>query len=270
MNDFDVLMPVYHRENPRNFKLAIQSIIDNSLKPNNLIIVCDGPLTKSLYKVLDDFRNFTPLLVTHLEKNMGIVKALNHGLSLCKSKYVIRCDSDDINYVNRFEKLIDKLDAGIDVVGSLVREFDSSGPLEEQKSIPIFHNDILRYAKYRNPINHMSVGFNHSKVKKVGGYPAVYLKEDYALWALLIGDRCTFENINENLVHARAGDDMVGRRKGFKAAKSEIKLQLILYNAGISKWYEAISALLIRYLLLLLPKFILVNLYSNVLRKKNN
>ena len=48
-----VLMSVYIKENPTFLKDAIESVQNQTLKPSELVLVEDGPLTPELYQVLD-------------------------------------------------------------------------------------------------------------------------------------------------------------------------------------------------------------------------
>ena len=51
---FSVLMSLYIKEKPEYFNLAMKSIWDDqSLKPNEIVLVEDGKLTDSLYKEVD-------------------------------------------------------------------------------------------------------------------------------------------------------------------------------------------------------------------------
>ena len=109
-------------------------------------------------------------------------------------------NSDDVNDRDRFWKLVSKIDRGYSVVGSQVKEVDDSGTELKQKSLPIKHKDIVRYAKSRNPINHMSVAFIKKDVLEVGGYPDLFLKEDYALWAKMIGKRKSLKTYHVRLL----------------------------------------------------------------------
>ena len=237
---FSVLIPVYWREDPKYFDCALNSIFANTWQPTEVILVCDGPLTDELDAVIEKHSTQSALKIVRLESNKGITSAVNIGLSHTTTNIIVRCDSDVVNDRDRFWKLVSKIDRCYSVVGTQVKEVDDSGTELKQKSLPIKHKDIVRYAKSRNPINHMSVAFIKKDVLEVGGYPDLFLKEDYALWAKMIGKRKKFENLPCSLVEARAGIQMYSRRGGYRAARSELSLQRILINAGISTPLEAL------------------------------
>ena len=48
--EFTVLMSVYKKEEPSYFDLSLQSILVNqTLLPNEMVLICDGPLADELY-----------------------------------------------------------------------------------------------------------------------------------------------------------------------------------------------------------------------------
>lgn len=49
-----VLMSVYVKENPTFLRDAIKSVQNQTLKPSELVLVEDGPLTPELYQVLEE------------------------------------------------------------------------------------------------------------------------------------------------------------------------------------------------------------------------
>ena len=260
-------MPVYWKEDSVRFSSALESIFSNTRLPSETLVICDGPLTEALETVIADNEQQPGFRVVRLKENQGIVTALNSGLAEVLNDIVVRCDSDDINHPERFEKLLCKIDEGYDIVGSQVEEVNDKGEIIARKKLPISHEDIVRYAKKRNPINHMSVAFRASDVREIGGYPDVYLKEDYALWGKLIGAGKRFANLHESLVFANGGIDLYARRRGLKAALSEVRLQRILVRSGVNNLFEAIITGVVRFIFLLSPIIVLSFIYRNFLRR---
>lgn len=268
MSKFSVLMPVYWREDPAAFAAALDSVFANTRVPDDFVLVCDGPLNTALDRVIEDHTHSRAFRVVRLNENNGIVVALNRGLEEVRHEVVVRCDSDDVNHPHRFEKLVEKLNEGYSVVGSQIEEVNDAGEVIARKELPLTHDEIVRYARRRNPMNHMTVAFRKSDVLEVGGYPNVFLKEDYALWALLIGAGKRFANLPVPLVSARSGMQMYARRGGHKAAASEIELQRNLVKAGISSPTQAFLFGLARYAALFSPTIIRAVLYKNFLRRR--
>lgn len=267
MYEFSVLLPVYWKEDPARFSAALASIFNGTIAPTEVVLVCDGPLTQCLDRIIDSYSHYSNVKIIRLGENQGIVKALNSGLAEITTDIVIRCDSDDINHPERFQKLIAKIADGFDVVGSQTEEINDSGRKSVFKRLPTEHKAMVYYAKRRNPINHMTVAFRTACVRDLGGYPDVYLKEDYALWGKLIGAGRRLANLDETLVKASGGIEMYARRGGTKAALSELKLQRILVENKVSLPLEAIFLGAARLTLLLSPGFLRALIYRIFLRR---
>ena len=71
--NYSVLMSVYHKENPEYLRAAIDSILCQTVKPAQVVLVCDGPLTPELDDIINGFGN--KLEVLRLDENMGLGKA---------------------------------------------------------------------------------------------------------------------------------------------------------------------------------------------------
>lgn len=239
-SDFSVLIAVYRCDCPTLFEKALFSIFSNHFRPFELVVVADGPLTLELNSVINNFSAIYPLRLEALASNVGLAKALNVGLSKIVTKYTIRADADDINYPHRFELLIRTLSEGFDLVGSAIREIDKSGAEVAIRSCPLTAVEIRRFARKRNPFNHMTVAFRTAAVLEAGGYPSIHLKEDYALWATLLAKGCRVCNLGVVLVDATAGTDMFRRRGGLRYAMAEVDLQRHLVKCGLKSHLSAL------------------------------
>lgn len=261
-------MPIYKAEKPHYFTQALKSIYYNSLQASEVLIVCDGPLTVELNSVLEDFSDYETLNILRLDRNYGIVTALNHGLKAAKHDLIIRCDSDDINHKDRFKMLCFAFAKGVDVVGSSIQEIDSEGKVINRKFMPENHKDISVRMRYRNPINHMSVAYNRNTALAFGGYAQVAFKEDYALWVNLMAKGYKFYNIPECLVSARVDDDFHKRRKNIAAIFSELSLYRYMVKVNFIDVFTAILFCSLRIIALLLPIPLLRGFYQFFLRHR--
>ena len=124
---FSVLMSVYIKENPKYMKQSLDSIINQTYKPSEIVIVKDGLLTKELNDLIDEYQKiYTNLFkIITLEENVGLGKSLNIGVLNCTYDIIARMDTDDICRNDRFEKQIKVLknNKHIDIVGSNIVEF---------------------------------------------------------------------------------------------------------------------------------------------------
>ncbi|MDQ2179815.1 glycosyltransferase [Marinifilum sp. D714] len=268
--NFSVLLSVYYRENPIFLKAALNSIwSEQTVKPSEIVLVKDGPLSEPLDQVIDEFRNVAPLKVIALEKNVGLGMALNIGLEKCNYELVARMDTDDIAFKTRFEKQLCFLvnNPEIDIVGSWLDEFESTPDnVISQRRVPESAIEIKEFLKKRNPLNHPTVVFRKSSVQKVGGYKHFHLNEDYYLWARMVASGSKLYNIQESLLYFRAGREVFKRRGGFNYALQDYKLQKEFKRLGIVNRKEFIINCCTRCTSRLLPNFIRGALYKKLLR----
>ncbi len=270
---FSVLMPIYIKENPSFLRSALQSILeDQSVVPDEVVIVKDGPITPALAEVLSDFqtRHKSRIKVHELKKNKGMGIAMNHGLRHATFNWIARMDSDDIAIPTRFEQQLSflKRNPEIDVLGSSIEEFNTRpGDIKRYRSLPSENDEIIRMMKFRNPLNHMTVFFRKDLALQVGGYWRHKFNEDYNLWYELhkIGSR--FHNLGENLVHVRVGNNMVARRSGYKYFLFEkILLKKFLRDRFITK-FQYSYLIGIKFSLRIMPVNLLKIIYEIFLRK---
>ena len=268
-----VLMSVYKNDDPGFLKLALESIYDKqTLKPDEIVVVFDGPLTDELYQVLDEFRCGKEEFVKYLpqEVNRGLGEALRIGSLECKGDLIFRMDSDDISTPDRFEVQREYMisHSDIDTVGTDIAEFAVSAEEETRvRACPGCHEEIAEMGKTRNPMNHVSVCIRRSALEKCGGYEGLDLLEDYYLWLKMIANGCRLANINRSLVYVRVGNGFNGRR----ASKSRIKgwkvLQNYMLEQGMITKKKAFRNMVTIYGFVYCPGFVRRLAYKLFLRK---
>ena len=249
--NFSVLLSIYHKEKTINLKQCLDSIINQTIESNEIIIVKDGPLTEELENVLNDYsKHNINLKIIPLPQNLGLGKALNEGLKHCSYEIVARMDTDDIAKPERFKKQIAvfKSYPDVDVVGTWIDEFEESPQnIISTRKLPETHKEIHQYAQKRNPINHPTVMFKKHAVIAAGGYQHFPLFEDYYLWVRMLLNGAKFYNIQESLLYFRFSPDMIKRRGGFKYACIEAKFQWILHQLGFISLTKTCINIAIRF-----------------------
>ena len=270
--EYSVLMSVYHKEKPEYLKQSIESIQAQTLSTNDFVLVCDGPLNEQLDSVIATKRQEMgeSLNVVRLAKNGGLGNALNEGIKHCKNELVARMDSDDIAYPDRCEKQIAVFNTHLEVsiCSGIVEEFTTDPNTVDTKRVPPEPNaEIVEVAKKRNPFNHPCVMYKKSAVKAVGSYQDFYLLEDYYLWLRMLMAGYQGYNIQEPLLHMRAGSDMYLRRAGWKYAKTQAKLFKFMKQQGFIGEGQYIKSCVIRSGSSLAPNWLRKFMFEKVLRK---
>ncbi len=227
---FSVLMSVYYKELPEYLICSLNSVFQQTVPPNEVVIVEDGPLTKQLYEVLDEYaKQYSNLKRIPLSENHGLGYALNVGLLSCTHELVARMDTDDISLPNRFEKQVFflQLHPMIDIVGSYATKIDECGNnLEEVIKVPVTHEDIVRLV-WTCPMNHPTVMYRKKAILSVGGYKpdAGPRQDDYDLWFRCAEKGLHFANISEPLLLYRFFADSV-RKNNIEVGRYRMKTGL--------------------------------------------
>ena len=274
MQKFSVLMSIYYMEDPKYFDLCLKSIlIDQTVLPSEIVLVKDGRLTDELESVIEKYQKLFPNIfnIVALESNVGLGSALNIGLKSCKYDLVMRMDSDDVSVPDRFEKQLKymKKHKDVSVLGGFIGEFkDDKNKIERIKTMPCTYEEVRKYAKFRNPINHMTVCFRKKDVLKVGNYQPLFYLEDHYLWARLLVNNKKIENLPYVLVYARIGNGFISRRGNKNYIKGWKKLQNYLYKNKMINFVEKSRNMLGMYVMVYIPDEGRAYLYDNVLRKK--
>ncbi len=255
MKNFSVSICVYGGDNAEHFNLAMHSIFNQTLQPDEVVLVVDGPVGDDINNVIQKYQGEI-LKVICLEKNVGHGDARRIGLENCTYDLVALMDADDISANDRFKKQIDAFSENpdISIVGGQISEFiDNTDNIVGERIVPLEDKDIKEYMKKRCPMNQVTVMFKKSDVQSVGGYIDWYCEEDYYLWIRMALNNLKFFNVPDILVNVRVGKEMYQRRGGLKYFKSEAKLQRFMLNnkvIGLSRYIINVTQRLILQVLM--------------------
>lgn len=270
---FSVLISLYARENPDYVREALESIVRQSLQPQEILIIKDGPLTRKLDEVVDGFAadRGSQVRVIAYEKNRGLGRVLAEGVEQCRCGIIARMDADDIAKEDRFEKQYRVLmeHPEIDLVGSWIDEFqgDIRNTISVRK-VPATPEEIRAFAKKRNPFNHPTVMFRRQAVLDAGNYQEMLWFEDYLLWINMLLNGSKMMNLQESLVYYRVGPEMFQRRGGWRYVRREWRLQRQLYDKGFISLGEFLKNGMARTAVRLMPNSLRGMIYKKALRIK--
>jgi glycosyltransferase involved in cell wall biosynthesis len=246
---FSLLVSVYGGDRPDYLRRALRSAVeDQTVRPDQVIIVRDGPVRDELARCLDEFRAASPVPVTFvpLEDNVGLGPALNRGLKESWFDVVARMDADDVAMPHRFEVEM-PLIADADIVGSGLLEFvGDTDDIVGQRVPPTGPRRIQRFARMHDPFNHPTVVYRRDAVFAAGGYGDIPLLEDYALFARMLMGGARAVNVAEPLVFYRVGAGAFKRRGGAGLLRSELRLQREFLRQGFTSPVEYVRNVLVR------------------------
>lgn len=269
---YSVLMTVYNKELPDNLNSSLESMFLQTYPPKELVLVCDGKLTCELNIIVKSFQSEFKNIV-HIIQNdeaTGVGFANNIGIAACRYPIIIKMDSDDISLPERCAKqmILFSKNPNLDIIGTFVEEFDSeSQETISLKKTPVNHEQILKYAKRRNPFNRQTIAFKKSKAEEVGGYCNIQMCEDYDFVVRMLQNGAVGENIPEALVRYRLKKTDYKKRKSWKNTKGFISVRKKIYKSGFCNLFDFLIPCTIQLTLFVLPSKFTNWVYRKFLRK---
>ncbi len=236
--EFSLLLPVWAGDRPDFLTAAFRSSVqDQTRRPDEVVIVRDGPVPPALAQALADLVAGSPVPVRLLElpRNGGLGPALDAGLAACSHDVVARMDADDLSLPHRFAVQLPMIESGLDLVGAGLVEFgDHPDDLVGTRTPPTDPADIAARARFADPFNHPTVVYRRDLVRAVGGYSDFALMEDYLLWAKLLVAGARVANTAEPLVKYRVGAGAYARRGGLGQLRAELAVQRRFRELGFT------------------------------------
>lgn len=271
MEKYSVLMSVYYKENPIWLKESIESMLKQTVKCDEFVIVKDGKLTNELNNIINGYvKKYRDLFkVIELKENKGLGIALKIGLENCKNEFVARMDADDYSVPERCEKELEMFEKNSDlhIIGSNIAEFtENIENVISYRRLPVNDKEIKQFSKTRNPFGHPSVMFKKSKVMEAGNYRNYYLCEDYDMWIRMIKCNANCYNFKEILVYMRISKDFYKRRGGIKYLKTILKFKKEQYKSGFYSLKDYIISSSASTVICLMPNVIRDFIYRKLLR----
>lgn len=266
--NFSVLLSVYCKEKAEFLSRSLTSIWkEQTLKPNQIVLVKDGPLTAELDAEIEKwaFELGEIFTVVSLQTNVGLAAALNEGLKVCKYDLVARMDTDDISTPQRFKLQIQFMlnNPDITISSGYIEEWNSDFTIQlSKRTLPVSHEEILKFAKLRSPISHPACIYRKSVILDCGRYPDIY-PEDHLLWVRVLQAGHKMANIPEVLLRMRTGEDFITRR-GYQFLKGELASYKKMYESNFLSLYEFLKVSILRTVVRLSPDILKLWLYKNM------
>lgn len=270
---YSVLISLYEKEHPEYLSSSLDSIFGQTVVPDEVVVVKDGPLTKELEIVLHSYSDAHLGLLTLVEypENKGLWYALSVGVPACRNELIMRMDVDDWMASDRAEKelraFVENPEYGC--VGTLVTEFEGGvdNPIA-LVNLPEEHEDIVKFGKKRCPFRHPSLMFRKSVVLNAGNYQEMPLFEDYDLYMRLVSTGCIFHNIQESLVYVRTSQDFYARRGSLAYMQKMLHFKKVCLIRGDFTLPEFLACTAPHIAVCLMPNRLRAFVYKHMLRSK--
>lgn len=258
---YSVLMSVYRLEEPEHLRQAIESIFSQTLPTDDFVIVLDGPISAALQAVIDDASDEHPGVINQVQltENVGLGRALNEGLPVCKHELVARMDSDDIAFPQRCEIQVGMFanDPDLSIVGSPTLEFSGdTDNVTGVRDVPKTNDEIRRFARRRDPFNHPTVMYKKSAVLNCGPYRDYRKNQDSALWVDMLSSGCKGANTEEPLLYFRFDEGTYKKRRTFYNTKTLIEIRWDSFRRGFSTLPDFLIVAAAQMVLFVMPGFV--------------
>lgn len=250
-------MTVYKKDNPDYFRQSLQSMLTQSVIPNEVLVIADGPIPNELEMVIDDLDKKYPQIIKEirLEKNVGLGTALKIGVPKCKNELIARMDSDDISFPDRcrlqLEAFINNPD--LDIVGYSIKEF--SGDINNivgVRKVPETNEEIYKFSRLRDPFNHPTVMFRKSKVISSGNYGDYRKNQDTDLWIKMLSHNAVCMNLSDDQFRFRFDENTYVRRKNWLNTSILLNIRYNAWKNGfntLNEFFIISAGQIIRYIL---------------------
>jgi glycosyltransferase involved in cell wall biosynthesis len=260
MINYSVLMSVYYKDRKDYLCLSIDSILNQTHKPDQFVIVFDGPVSDELEGTVQEYSKRAPGLFTivKLEKNCGLPTALNEGLKVCRNNLVARMDSDDYSLPQRCERQIVEFEKRPDLalIGTdtqyFTRTIEDVSPTVHAH--PYTEGEIIKELRRNSPFGHPTVMFKKDVVDACGGYdPILTRSQDYDLFSKIIYNGHAACNLPEVLLYYRTGENMMRRNKSWESCKARIIIQKRIFKRKQCSLWDVIYIDLAMIVSMILP-----------------
>lgn len=268
-------MTAYAGADPQAFKISLGSMMAQTYKPDQIVIVWDGPVKAELKKTVDGHikNNAGIFTVVELPENHGLAYALNAGLEKVRNDLVARMDSDDYSLPERCESQVRAFEGNpnLALLGTQIKFFSGMPDnILDQRRYPTDISEIRAVLRRTNPFSHPSVMFRKSAVIKCGGYDnELRRRQDFELFSrMIVHNKMEGANLPDALLLFRADDDYIRRNKDPESCKDHIKVQRIIYKRGDCSFFDYLYILTTMTIARIMPAKLYDLLYKKMMWKQ--
>lgn len=208
-----IIMSTY-KEEEFFLRQAIESILNQSYKDFEYIIILDNPDNNLHIRIIKEYANLDKRIKFYVnEKNMGLTASLNKGLGLAKGKYICRMDADDISINKRIENQKRYLEENnYDLIGGISQMIDENGKsIYSIKKVPTNMDKIKKALRYNQIISHPTWFGKKEVFEKLNGYRNMPLCEDYDFTLRAVLNGYKISNIDETVLKYRMTSSSISR-----------------------------------------------------------
>lgn len=214
-----IVMSTYN-ETKDELKEAIESMLKQTFKEFEFIIILDNPSNEEHKLVINDYSSKDKRVIFIVnDKNIGLAASLNKGINIARGKYIARMDADDVSMPERLEKeyIFLKNNPQIDIVSTNKVDINDKGEvINIPSALPEDDKLIKKILKITSIVTHSAVMFKKKSVDDIGDYRLFPASQDYDLWLRASYYNLQFAIINEPLIKYRVRSNNISNTNPLK------------------------------------------------------
>ena len=195
-----VIMSIY-KESKKQIENSINSILKQTFKDFEFIIILDEPKNKIAIKLINDFmKKDKRIILLKNKKNIGLGFSLNKGIKISIGKYIARMDCGDLVKSNKLKIQYNYMEKNkqIDLLFTQWIEINENGEKTIRKPQKIWFKNMEKNFFLKSMLLHASL-MCKSEILKKYNYEISQRPEDFILFLRLIRKKYKFDLIEENL-----------------------------------------------------------------------
>ena len=275
MEKYSILMSVYKNVKIIDLKNSIESMLHQTAKPEQFVIVQDGPVGNDLNDLISTYEeNYSEIFtIIKLDENKGLAYALNVGMNACRNNLIARMDSDDYSLPKRCEKQLEcfSKNKSLALVGTATQHFKSN-PFDPEDSYfysPADMQLIKKKIRRNSAFSHPTVMYKKDAVLSCGGYdPNLRRSQDHDLFSKMISYGFEAMNLEEALVLYRTDSNGIGRHRNSDSLKARLIIQKRILDRGDCSFFDYLYVCLGVYVMKWLPKKLYEYIYLHLKEDK--
>lgn len=226
-----VTMSTYN-EDLKWIKESVESILNQTYKDLEFIIVLDNPNNSELKNLLESYEKSDKriqLLIN--EENMGVVKSSNKAIKACKGKYIARMDADDISEIDRLMLQKSHLESNnLDFVFSGVKYIDESSTIKyETHRRGLDDKKTKKLFRVVNISHHPTWLVKREVYENLEGYREIPHTEDYDFSLRALNKGYKIGKMSQHIARYRVRETSISLSNG---------LEQFLYMKVLTKAYN--------------------------------
>lgn len=240
MKKVSIIMGVYNIPSSDILKKSINSILNQTYKNIEFIIIDDGSTNDTFEWAKKFTSNDKRVILYRNKENQGLTKTLNIALKHATGDYIARMDGDDFCELNRIEKQVKFLEDNKEysLVASNIKLFDEKGVWGERKNNEVINKEDFLFT---SPIPHPTILTYKWCFDKVNGYKEIWYtnrNEDYDIFMRMFANNIRMYVIQQDLYFYREDKTCYNKRKyKYRICEFMVRLkgfyQLKLYPKAI-------------------------------------